>query len=196
MGENLKKIASGVDISSLADAIESRPYLFSAIKARQETPGSAHGDTESIFLRWAESQTLEAVFNEIPAIDYPALEQLPEVRPILARIVDLLGTSAIGRILIVKLRPGGFITPHIDEGAYADHYERFHLVLESGIGNAFFVEFEPDHSEVAYMKPGELWWFDHKRKHWVINDSQVSRIHLIIDAVVPRFRKERDVLSA
>ena len=45
------------------------------------------------------------------------------------------------------------------------------------VGNDFHCE-----EETVHMWPGELWWFNNKKTHWVKNNSKSDRIHLIIDA--------------
>lgn len=191
MGTNLQRIASGIDVGPLLAALDSKPYLWKEITERQTTPGTYHQDTESVFLRWAQSRSIQAVFTEIPVVDYPALEELPEARELIGLIAGILGTDQIGRVILAKLKVGGYIAPHIDEGDYADHYERFHLVVLSEEGNLFLVGVPDLEGEFAKMKPSELWWFNHKEPHWVTNLSEAPRIHMIVDAVVPQYRRER-----
>ncbi len=172
--------------------LEKQPEIWGEITDRQTTPGSPHSDTKSIFLRWCASKDIPAVFTEIPAIDYPAMDKLMEVWPLLHEIENLVGSKQLGRVMIVKLEAGGMIDAHVDEGAYADHYERFHLPLQSNKDNCFFVESDDGTGgEFATMLPGELWWFNHKKRHWASNLGDQPRIHLIIDAVAPKYRRER-----
>jgi len=187
-----KKIASNIDVKPLIDQVYKNWFLFNDNQTRQKYPGSAHGDTESIYLRWARGQTVQAAFTEIHAYNYPALETISEANGLIDLCFKLVGGKELGRVMIVNLKPNGFITPHADEGAYADHYERFHLSLESEDGNIFFVG-EPDRvGEFVHMRPGELWWFNHKNKHWVFNNSEKPRLHMILDIVSPANRRERE----
>lgn len=191
---NFQRLTTDLPVSALNAALLRHSNLWSEITARQEYEGSAHRHTQTIFLRWCEGQTIEAAFSEIRAIDYPACNKLPESFELAQMALRKIGTDSpkdLGRILITSLNPHGIISPHIDEGAYADHYERFHLVLESEPGNLFFCG-----DEVAQMKPGELWWFNHKKTHTVYNGSDRARVHMIIDCVAPDFRRERHALSA
>lgn len=191
MLQNFKRLTTKLPVDGLLDAIERQPELWGEITARQTTPGSPHKYTEAIFLRWCPTKTIEAVFTEIEAVDYPALSKLPEALPIIEFIKDLVGGKELGRVLVVSLQPGGVITPHPDEGDYADHYERFHLSLQSDIGNVF-CSGRPDRAfEGCHMERGELWWFNHKETHWLFNASTRPRIHLIVDMVAPSYRKER-----
>ena len=169
------------EANAIVAEIDAKPALWDQITARQETPGSPHHDTKAIFLRWAASQTVEAAFTEIPAVDYPARAELPACSGMLNMLTELIPIYELGRVMVVNLLPGGHIDAHVDEGAYAAHYDRFHLVLEAGVGNIFRVG-----AESFSGKTGELWWFNNKVEHEVWNQGTQRRLHMIIDAVVPR----------
>lgn len=171
---------NGIHVGAMIDEIDAHTELWSQITARQTTPGSPHHDTESIFLRWAADQSVEAAFTEIRAVDYPALAMLPECSRIMKVLVQqVLGAVEFGRAMLINLKAGGHIDPHVDEGSYADHYSRFHLVMASDPGNEFRCG-----NESAFMLPGQLWQFDHKLEHEVWNRSARRRIHLVFDAVI------------
>jgi hypothetical protein len=190
--ENFARLASGLSTAPLINAIWGQPHLWRELTARQTTPGSPHKDTETIFLRWSESQTIHAVFNDLEAVDYPALEKLSQAKPLIEYLLRAVEGDELGRVIITKLRPGGVIDPHIDEGAYADHFERFHIPLLSNAGSWFTVFSSPDTAEAVRMNEGELWWFNHKREHTYVNTGDTHRIHLIVDCVSPKWRRERD----
>lgn len=183
---NFFTIAKGIDVSRLTSQLATQSHLFDEITDRQAYEGSAHKDTRAIFLRWCKGLSVLAAFTEIPAFNFPAMGQLTEAHELINQITSKVGALELGRILIVSLRPGGVITPHADEGAYADHYERFHIVLKSEPGNVFICG-----DESVEMKTGELWWFNHKESHSVVNNSSSERIHMIIDCVMPALRRER-----
>jgi GNAT superfamily N-acetyltransferase len=152
--------------------------LWDAFTARQDTPGSPHHDTRCIVLRGPRDITAESVFNDLEAVDYPTVEQLPEVLELARQAVTRIGVKTLGRVMLAELKAGGHIDRHFDDGAYAAHYERFHLVLQSDAGNTFI-----NGEECIHMAPGELWQFSHRKEHEVHNDSTRTRVHLIIDAV-------------
>lgn len=181
------RIARSLPIDPLLAELAEAPELWGEITARQDHPASPHRDTEAVFLRWCAALDVASVFNDLHAVDYPALRALRgSLDPLLAEVYGRVGGTELGRVMLVSLKPGGTITPHIDEGAYADHYERFHLSLQSEPGNAFYAGDEGTH-----MLPGELWWFNHKELHSVVNFSSTPRLHLIADIVAPTYRRER-----
>jgi hypothetical protein len=160
------------------------PHLWDEITARQEYTGSAHKDTQCIYPRGPYKFTPYYYMFHTGAYDYPVMDTLadvlvPVLRPLLT---DALQVEELGRVLIVKLKPGGVVTPHIDEGTYADHYARFHVAV-TGNEQATLTA----GPNTQHFAPGEAWWFDHKVTHSARNDSDTDRIHIIIDAVTPRF---------
>lgn len=178
---NFRRLLTDLDVGPMLDALDARPQLWKEITVRQEAPGSPHHDTEAIWLRGPREITLDSVFNELQAVDYLSMHELAEaVYPLVAPILRQLGSTVLGRVMIVKLKPGGYIDPHEDQGRYAKAYSRFHLVLSSDPGNTFTCD-----GESVHMAPGELWWFNHRGQHSVRNDSATDRIHVIFDAQVP-----------
>lgn len=182
------KVAEGLDTSTLVAKVNENPELWKENTLRQTFPGTAHHDTETIFLRWAEKMDVASAFTDLKAVDYPAVKKLsPWVRDVGIEVVRALKQEEVGRVMIVNLKPGGSIDEHLDEGKYADYYDRFHLVLSARYGNEFYVG---PHSFRG--KTGELWWFNHKLLHRVENRSKFDRLHMIVDAVVPNFRFQRN----
>ena len=175
------RLMTSLPVGALLDALAAQPSLWDEITVRQEAPGSPHHDTECIWLRGPRDITLDTVFNELRAVDYPSMHELAQaVYPLVAPVLREIGSTQLGRVLIVKLKPGGVIDPHEDTGRYAKAYSRFHLVLTSAPGNTFTCD-----NQTVHMQPGELWWFNHRGEHSVRNDSDTDRIHLIFDAQVP-----------
>jgi quercetin dioxygenase-like cupin family protein len=165
--------------AALQEAVASD--LWDVFTARQDAPGSPHHDTRTIVLRGpvGDMLTNDVIFNELEAVDTNAVEHLPAVAALCRAACDRLQVKELGRVMLVELAPGGHIDRHFDDGAYAAYYERFHLVLQSDVGNTFTCG-----TETIHMQPGELWQFDHRTEHEVRNASARPRIHLIIDATV------------
>lgn len=155
--------------------------LWDVFTARQDAPNSPHHDTRTIVLRapMATEWTYDVIFNTIEAEDTNAIAHLPALAQLCRDACQRLGVKELGRVMLVELAPGGHIDRHFDDGAYAAHYERFHLVLQSDIGNIF-----ANGDEAIHMRPGTLWQFNHRVEHEVTNASARPRIHLIIDATI------------
>lgn len=177
---NFLRIAHGIQVADLLAAIPAA--MWDEITVRQDYPGSAHHATQCIFLRGPRAFTFEDYQGDTLALNYPALDSLAEhIEPLLCPLLATLGATELGYVLIVRMRPGGHISEHIDEGAYADHYSRFHIALDDLPGATLTVG-----GEMQQFAPGDVWWFNHKARHSGDNCSPAWRTHLIFDAVVQR----------
>lgn len=185
------RIHDGLNTRPLLAAVAANSHLWDQITARQDHPASSHRATKTIFLRWSKEFSVQTVFTDLEAVDCPALDVLPQARDLITEVCRLVGSIKLARVIITKLPPGGEISEHADEGPYADAFERFHVPLQAD--RSLFVNvYSDDHKELCQMKTGELWTFHHKKKHQVLNDGEQDRIHLIIDAIAPSYRRERD----
>lgn len=173
---NFKLITEAVDCTASLIELQLNKHLWDVFTMRQNTPGTAHGDTRCIPLRAPEELSLEAVFNDIEASPTQFAKLLPLTNRLMKQTLKTIGEGKVGRVMVVDLLSGGYIDTHYDDGAYADYYDRFHLVMFSKPGNQFRCV-----SEIKEFKEGELWMFNHKQEHEVINLSEDSRIHMIID---------------
>lgn len=179
---NFERIAAGLDVQPLLDAIAARPELWEQITVRQHSTGSAHKDTRAIYLRGPFDFTFRDYFMNTEAYDYPLMDELADVIvPLLRPVLQQLGVTELGYVMLVELKPGGHVKAHIDQGRYADHYSRFHLALSGEQGATLTAG-----NETQHFAPGEFWWFNHKALHFADNASDQPRIHLIIDAAASR----------
>lgn len=189
MSERFKRIADGLAVAPLLAKLAEKPCLWMARIERQSYPGSAHKDTETIYLRWATDQSVAGSFHCLESEDQlaPLLDLTPEIGTLFQSALRHIGCGEepdVGRVILVRLAPHGHIAEHVDEGPYADKYDRFHLCVAGA--SSFYVE-----GHRQEMLPGELWWFNHKKPHTVQNFSHVPRIHLIMDLVALEYRKLR-----
>ena len=167
------RVLQGVEVTHLLDALEHHPDLWNQNDLRTTFENSPHAQVSDIWLRFNEKS--EKVIDDCEAIDYPAYAAMPAFRKTVMAVFAYVGGERLGRVMITRLPPGGRITPHADQGAPAIYYQRFHLALQ-GAGTFRCLD------ETVRMESGELWWVDNSVEHEVINDSEVDRLHLIIDA--------------
>lgn len=182
---SFQRLGQGIDVVPLVLAIARRPELWKEDTYLRDYPQGPFGDTESIMLRFpvksvketeAEVQDHLSKYDQHENIDYPAYKLLTDARPIVMNLMHYVGGERLGRVMINKLRPGGKIFPHADTLSHAEYYSRFHVVLQSQPGVVFKAG-----TEQVYMAPGEIWWFDNKEVHEVINNSADDRIHMVVD---------------
>jgi hypothetical protein len=167
-----------IAIDALAAAVDAHAERFADMVFRQRALGSAHPDTETMYLRMPPTISRETIFESLDAVDYPLMDE-PSFREAVATVSRLAGGRA-ARAMIVKLKPSGRIAPHIDEGTYAAATQRYHLPiatnpqawLESG-------------GERLHLPAGTLWRFDKHALHRGGNDGATDRLHLIVDTLPP-----------
>lgn len=182
---NFMCISSGADITPLMLAIKRRPELWKEDTYLRDYPQGPFGEIESIMLRFPvksvadteeELKDVMSRYDQHESIDYPAYKLLPEARSLIMPLMARVGGERLGRCMINKIQPGGRIFPHADTPAHAEYYSRFHIVLQSAPGVVFRAG-----DEQVYMATGEVWWFNNKLEHEVINNSAIDRIHMIVD---------------
>jgi len=151
----------------------------------RDYPQGPFGEIESVILRFPPRSVHEtedalknhlADFDQHENVDQPVFKLLPEARAIVFALMNAVQGERLGRVMINKIAPGGVIFPHADTPAHAEYYSRFHVVLQSSPGVVFRCG-----DEQVYMATGEVWWFNNKLEHEVINNSGADRIHMICD---------------
>ncbi|WP_244201383.1 aspartyl/asparaginyl beta-hydroxylase domain-containing protein [Paraburkholderia rhynchosiae] len=181
-----------VDVTPLMLAIRRRPELWQEDTFLRHYPQGPFGETESIMLRFPKiadfsrdktgrkmekyKQNLLPGYDQHESEDKPAFKVLTEARPIVFALMGSVQGERLGRVMINKIVPGGRIFPHADTPVHAEYYSRFHVVLQSQPGVIFRCD-----DEQVYMATGEVWWFNNKLEHEVINNSADDRIHMIVD---------------
>jgi hypothetical protein len=183
--KHFQLLGSGIDVLPLMLAIKRRPELWKEDTYLRDYPQGPFGDTESIMLRFPvksvheteeELQKHLSTYDQHESVDYPPYKLLTEARPMVMNLMSYVAGERLGRVMINKLRPGGRIYPHADTEAHADYYSRFHVVLQSQPGVIFKAG-----DEQVHMATGEVWWFNNKEVHEVINHSADDRIHMVVD---------------
>lgn len=172
------KIADGLDTKPLLVALAAKPHLWNAHDLRTTHPASPHRQVDDIWVRFNDVTTPEAVVDDLDCIAYPAWQELP-VQDLVLNVMRAVRGVRLGRVIISRLPPGASITPHIDQGAPATYYTRYHVALQSGPG-----ALNISGGEVVTYQAGELWWFDNRVEHEIINNSADDRIALVIDVRV------------
>lgn len=181
---NFQLLAVGIDVIPILHQITTQDYLWNANSLRTTHPGSAHAQADDIWIRFNDllvSDTAEKIVNDLEAVWYPAINDLPAARPLIYDIARRVEADRIGRVLITRLAPGQSVSPHSDDGANAEYYDRYHLVLHGLPGNKFRCG-----DETVDMETGALWWFRHGVEHECRNESMDDRIHMILDFRISR----------
>lgn len=191
---NFQLIATGVDVLPLVAALKRHPELWMEDTYLRDYPQGPFGDMESIMLRFPVKQTFKSPrklklyaenrlggYDQHENVDYPAYKLLHQARPLVSGLMARMEGERLGRVMINKLRPGGRITPHADTPLHAEYYSRFHICLQSGPGYVFYCG-----DEAITMNAGDVYWFNNRLSHSVINNAEVDRLSMVVDIRTPR----------
>jgi len=185
---NFLKMSDGANVMPLLLAIHRLEKSHGAWKEDtylRDYPQGPFGDTDSIILRFptrSNQETKDAIIGKIEGFDQhenhdqPVFKLLPEARQLIFTLMAFVNGERLGRCIINKIKSGGVIYPHCDGEEHANYWDRFHIVLSSSAGCNFRCG-----DEIVHMNQGEVWWFNNKVEHEVINNSADDRIHLVID---------------
>lgn len=186
---NFLKLADGVNVKPLVNALYRKPDLWKADDFLRKYPQGPFGDTDTVYLRFqdhvqVQSAEEEELYkqNKLAGHDLhecpwrPEVDQLPETRALIMALMTATGATRLGRCMINRLVPGGKIFRHADSPWHASYWDRYHIVLQSEPGNVFTCG-----DEQVWMRPGEIWWFQNAIEHEVVNNSADDRIHLVVD---------------
>lgn len=101
----------------------------------------------------------------------PALQQCEYIRQILAKF-----DSVLGRSRLMRLEGRCEVPEHSDINYHWYNRVRIHIPIITDPS----VRFICNKKEIN-MRPGETWIFDTWKLHQVINEADITRIHLVID---------------
>ena len=181
--KNFLLIDPGLDVTPARAQLAMRSHLWNQNTLRTKHPGTAHSQVDDIWLRF--NQVSEGdefkVIDDMEAINYPAWWELTECRNLCFWLMARMHGERLGRAMVTRLKPGAVITPHVDMGAPATYYDRFHVVLQGAPGSLFRAG-----DETVTMRTGQVWWFDNQVEHEVVNNSVDDRIHIVVDIRVSR----------
>ncbi|MDQ0791662.1 aspartyl/asparaginyl beta-hydroxylase domain-containing protein [Streptomyces sp. B1I3] len=113
-----------------------------------------------------------------PFLPTPALDHAPY-------IAELLTGLEVPKLMVrlLTLPPGADIGEHNDAGCNPQFGSvRLHVPIQTHPDVVMVVD-----GERMRWQPGELWWGDFSKRHWLRNDSEVTRVHLVIDVLVNDF---------
>jgi hypothetical protein len=178
---NFYKLHEGLNVSAIMAALKVNDGLWDQNTLRTTHELTPHKQVSDIWLRFNDinNDDVASCIEDAECINYPAFYKLPEAQSVVFGLMGLLRGERIGRCLITKLKCGGSIEPHVDMGAPAKYYSRYHIVLNGEAGSMFNCG-----DESVNMRTGEIWWFDNQQEHSVQNNSKDDRIHIIVDIKV------------
>ena len=95
-------------------------------------------------------------------------------------------------VRLMKLDAGAVTKPHNDHDLNFEEGEvRLHIPVHTNAEVKFLLK-----DEVIPMKEGSCWYLNLSLKHSVANESNINRIHLLIDGIVNNWLKDYFARSA
>ncbi len=170
------RIAEGLDVQPVLAALARNPDLWDENPLRTMHPGTAHAEVSDIWLFFNDVSDPEAVVNDREVVPYRGWREIPQVRALVLNLMRFVDGVRLGRVMITRLAPGRVITPHVDGGAPAEYFDRYHIALQCLPGALFRAG-----DETVQFKAGDVFWFDNTVEHEVWNNSADDRIVLICD---------------
>ena len=163
------------------DAIKDHILDFSdqwLIDTSRQDNYNVHKDTVSYFvyrtnLLWNSG---EKFFTKKESNDDQLIELL---EPIISNLEEI-HNGIRGMVLLIKLKAKENISIHFDSGDYLMLSRRNHIPIITS-SNVFFGV----GNEKISMEAGECWEINNSRPHFVENNSNIDRVHLLID-IMPR----------
>lgn len=177
--KNFQVLATGLDMTTVMNAIVRQPELWKADTYLRDYPQGPFGDTETIFLRFPPMSVSELARDKADPHECVWMDgavHLPEARRHALTLMARVEGERLGRVMINKLKPGGRIFPHADTPIHADYWDRYHIVIHGLPGATFRCG-----DETVNMPTGSVWWFQNAIEHEVVNNSADDRLHMIVD---------------
>ena len=141
--------------------------------------GNTNLDTRALMLKYKSSANIGPGFMNYEKNDTEILNKLqPILKQIVSDIKKFYGYEnlKLTAILFSELKKGGIIPEHVDEGKMLTTHHRIHIPLVSDPA----VKFTIDHKDY-YLEPGHGYEINNQLLHEVKNESNIARIHMIID---------------
>jgi hypothetical protein len=164
-----------VDIAALQAAVLAIPdEVWEAENAAKPNKFEALDATRHIVFRFIDSTRDWRGSHDRPA--WPQWRGLLE--PVLTEAVRDYGYArgVFPRVMLARMAPGGVIHPHIDANAAAKWPHKIHVPVTTNAGViSFFGGGE------HYFPPGEAVEVNNLDLHWVRNNGNADRIHLIFE---------------
>lgn len=170
--KHIMTLRHGINVMPLSLALRRNPQLWNQHSSRRVAPGSPHLATDDIWVRYARDATSPAPHD---SVWYASSDVLPEVKEIVYPLMAMVKGERLGGVLITRIPAGHSVAPHVDLGWHASQYQKFAVQIESHQQQAFCYS-DGDH----VTAPGDVFWFDNSKEHWVTNNSPVSRITMIV----------------
>lgn len=115
----------------------------------------------------------------IDTIDNPyQIDKYPKVMNLAKWVYKTVNGVGLGRVMIIKVEPGGVVNPHVDPLTYFEVHSRFHIPIKTNPDVIFY----NDQRQIGEHMPYKvLCRLNNRIIHAMRNDGIEDRIHLLVD---------------
>ena len=177
----MQKVLECIKVAEILQDLSLNDDLWGTYPLRTSL-GSPHEDCHDIWLRfrdWFDYDSLnpaEFCNGEHQPVWYPEVSRLPATKATINHIFTLVSGDELGGCLITRIPAGKAVKLHQDSGHNCHYYlSKYLLLLQSAPGQSFNFEDER-HEGVA----GDLFLFDNRFPHSVVNPTELDRLSLIL----------------
>lgn len=164
--------------------------LAAAIESLGEAAWDEYQKRQQSFKVHASTQSIPLLHDEDSRHSNPtAWPRFAALKPVLEPALDLIRNNYdwpggspgyFNRVILARLNPRGTIPRHRDGGDSLARSHRHHMAVTTNPLVEFFVG-----GQKHYFAPGDVWEINNRAPHEVRNLSDLPRVHLIVDYVVP-----------
>ena len=180
---SLREVIKTCDYKGILEILKTVPEeewnKDTVVRNSKEKVGNTNLDTRALMLKYKSTAATGPGFVDYEKNDVETLNKLkPFLDEIISDAKNFYGYEnlKLTNIVFTELRRGGIIPEHSDTGKMLTTHHRIHIPLVSDPA----VKFTLDHKEY-YLEPGHGYEINNQLVHDVRNESNIDRIHMIID---------------
>ena len=180
---SLREVIKTCDYKGILEILKTVPEeewnKDTVVRNSKEKVDNTNLDTRALMLKYKSTAATGPGFVDYEKNDVETLNKLkPFLDEIISNAKNFYGYKnlKISSVVFTELRRGGIIPEHVDEGKMLTTHHRIHIPLVSDPA----VKFTLDHKDY-YLEPGHGYEINNQLLHEVKNESNIARIHMIID---------------
>ena len=180
----LREVIKTCDYKSILDILKTVPNDewdkdTEARNSKAKAGGNTNLDVRAFMVKFKSSASTGVGFIDYEKNDTDLLNKLkPYLDKIISQVKKFYGYEnlKLTNVLFTELKKGGIIPEHSDSGPMLTTNHRIHIPILSDPA----VKFTLDHKDY-YLEPGHGYEINNQLVHDVRNESNIDRIHIIID---------------
>jgi len=166
---NFRFIDFGLDVQPFLDELKSNDELWKMVW-NMDNVGGLKKPYGFLPLTMGVQVNGENIKNSEKQQNTPAYWKFP----VMQEWLKSRNATNHARAAFFRLKPGGIVGSHIDDGTYYLTKDRYHFSLQGEY--EYWVN-----GETHIIKPGTFFWFDNKLPHAARNISDVDRVTFVFD---------------